>query len=140
MTLAPPYFIDSDIFITAKNSYYGFKICPGFWKILLHYHQKKRIYSIDKVKSELLAGQSKEDLVQWVKEEVPQSFFLSVNRNEIIHAYMEIITWASNCSVYSDSAKAKFAKSADGWLVACAKVHNGVVVTNEKSAPNSKKI
>ena len=25
------YLVDSDVFITAKNLYYPFDICPGFW-------------------------------------------------------------------------------------------------------------
>ncbi len=26
------YLVDSDVFITARNLYYSFDICPGFWK------------------------------------------------------------------------------------------------------------
>ncbi|HKP62829.1 MAG TPA: DUF4411 family protein [Polyangiales bacterium] len=37
------------------------------------------------------------------------------------------------------AAKAKFASGADGWLVAFAAVQNGVVVTNEQPAPESKR-
>ena len=25
------YLVDSDVFITAKNLYYSFDLCPGFW-------------------------------------------------------------------------------------------------------------
>ena len=32
---------------------------------------------------------------------------------------------------YFDYAKAKFATGADGWLVAYARVHGAIVVTNE---------
>ncbi|MGL5096417.1 MAG: DUF4411 family protein, partial [Planctomycetia bacterium] len=32
------YLLDSNVFITAKNSYYAFSICPGFWDSLLHFH------------------------------------------------------------------------------------------------------
>ena len=38
MTPEPIYVIDSDVFISAKNSYYAFAICPGFWASLLHHH------------------------------------------------------------------------------------------------------
>ncbi|MCG8556092.1 MAG: DUF4411 family protein [Proteobacteria bacterium] len=29
------YVVDSDVFITAKNRYYAFDICPGFWKSVI---------------------------------------------------------------------------------------------------------
>jgi hypothetical protein len=68
--------VDSDVFITAKNQYYAFDICPGFWKSLIHHHQQARVYSVDRVRSELLAGRKTEDLVVWVKDELPEGFFL----------------------------------------------------------------
>ena len=36
------YILDSDVFITAKNHYYAFAICPGFWDCLIHFHTKVR--------------------------------------------------------------------------------------------------
>lgn len=36
-------------------------------------------------------------------------------------------------------AKAKFATGADGWLVAYARAHDAIVVTNEQSAPESRR-
>jgi hypothetical protein len=51
------YILDADVFITAKNRYYGFDTCPGFWASIIHYHRAERLYSIDRVRSELLAGQ-----------------------------------------------------------------------------------
>lgn len=32
------YLMDSDVFITAKNLYYSFDICPGFWDSVIHHH------------------------------------------------------------------------------------------------------
>lgn len=63
MNSAPGYLIDSDVLITAKNSYYAFTICPGFWKSLLHGHSHGHLHSIDRVKQELLRGHEDEDLV-----------------------------------------------------------------------------
>ena len=70
------YLVDSDVFITAKNLYYSFDICPGFWKSVLHHHREGRIFSVDRVRGELLAGSKKEDLVRWVRDEVPEGFFV----------------------------------------------------------------
>jgi len=133
------FVVDSDIFITAKNLYYAFDICPGFWESLIHHHMKGRVFSIDRVRSELLAGRKTEDLVAWVKDKLPASFFLEVDTEAVASAYTEIMMWAQRHPVYFDYAKAKFATGADGWLVAYAKVHGAIVVTNEQPAPGSKK-
>lgn len=139
MTPAPRYVLDSDIFITAKNLYYAFDICPGFWKSLIHHHQKGTVFSIDRVRRELLTGRKTEDLVQWVTNELPAGFFLEVENDDVTAAYTEIMLWAQRHPQYLDYAKAKFATGADGWLVAYAKVHGAIVVTNEQSARESKK-
>ena len=47
--------------------------------------------------------------------------------------------WVQRHPRYFDHAKAKFATGADGWLVACARVRDATVVTNEQSAPESRK-
>ncbi|MYD91595.1 MAG: DUF4411 family protein [Caldilineaceae bacterium SB0662_bin_9] len=72
MTMDQTYLVDSDVFITAKNLYYAFDICPGFWKSVVHHHRASRVFSIDRVHSDLLAGYKTEDLVRWVRNEVPK--------------------------------------------------------------------
>ena len=93
MSVRRAYLMDSDVFITAKNLYYPFDICPGFWKSLLHHHRAGRVYSIDRVRSELLAGRRTEDLVQWVRNEVPGGFFLPVDTADVSDAYTDIMMW-----------------------------------------------
>ncbi len=139
MTSKGFYLLDSDVFITAKNLYYSFKICPGFWKCMLHHHQQDTVFSIDRVRSELLAGAPTDDLVSWVSSSVPDTFFLKVDTEAVVSTYTEIMLWVQRHPNYFDAAKAKFATGADGWLVAYAKVHDATVVTNEKPAPDSKK-
>ncbi|MCY3878848.1 MAG: DUF4411 family protein [Rhodobacteraceae bacterium] len=133
------YIVDSDVLITAKNLYYAFDICPGFWKCLLYHHRKGRIFSVDRVRSELLAGRKTEDLVQWVRSEVPRTFFLPVDNEEVGRVYTNVMLWIQRHPHYFDQAKAEFATGADGWLVACAKVRNATVVTNEQSSPVSRR-
>lgn len=133
------YLVDADVFITAKNLYYAFDLCPGFWDGLIHHHRDERIFSIDRVRSELLAGPKTEDLVQWVRKDVPKGFFLDVDSDDVTGAYTEIMMWAQRHPQYFDYAKAKFATGADGWLVAYSQVHGATVVTNEQSAPQSKR-
>lgn len=138
MTDAPVFLLDSDAFIAAKNSYYAFDICPGFWEALLHQHHQARVFSISRVRGELLMGRKTEDLVQWVTKQVPDGLFLEVDEEEVTTAYTEIMLWAQRHTRYFDRAKAKFATGADGWLVAYAIVHGAVVITNEQPAPESK--
>lgn len=133
------YLLDSDVFITAKNTYYAFDICPGFWESLLHHHRSNLVFSIDRVRSELLAGRPTEDLVQWVKQTVPASFFHAVEDDRVPDRYAEIMLWAQRHPRYFDEAKAKFAAGADGWLVAYAMVHGCTVVTNERPEPDSRR-
>ncbi len=133
------YLVDSDVLITAKNLYYAFDLCPGFWKTLLHYHGEDRIFSVDRVRNELLVGRSDEDLFQWVKNDVPEEFFLPVDTGEVARVYTEIMMWVQRHPNYFEHAKAKFATGADGWLVACAQVRGATVVTNEQPAPASRK-
>ena len=138
MAAVKRYLVDSDVFITAKNLYYAFEICPGFWDSLIHCHHQGRVYSIDRVKTELLAGQKTEDLVLWVKNEVPDGFFLDTDETDVTSAYTDVMLWVQRSAQFFDSAKAQFATGADGWLVAYASVHDAVVVTNEQVRAEAK--
>jgi hypothetical protein len=139
MSTSQIYLVDSDVFITAKNLYYAFDICPGFWSSIIENHKRKCVFSVSRVKNELLAGRKTEDLYQWVSETLPASFFLDVDDADITNQYGEIMLWAQRNQQFADFAKAKFAQGADGWLVAYARCHNAMVVTNEQSAPDSKR-
>jgi len=132
------YVLDSDVFIAAKNSYYAFAICPGFWDSLIHHHDEGHVYSIDRVKGELLAGRPDEDLALWVRDELPNDFFSSTESEEVMSAYSEVMLWVQRNTQYFDQAKAKFATEADGWLVAHAMVHEVFVITNEQPRPEAR--
>lgn len=132
------YLLDSDVLITAKNRYYAFPICPGFWDSLLHAHSLGTVHSIYRVKQELLSGRDDEDLVQWVNQAVPPDFFLESDGRNVIEAYTQIMLWVTRHSQYQDGAKAHFAAGADGWLVAHGVVTGRIVVTNEQPRPGSR--
>lgn len=138
MTTRAPFLLDSDVFIAAKNAYYAFDICPGFWKGILRAYQHGRVRSIDRIKNELLLGRKEEDLVQWVTNEVPPAFFHDSNVDDVNAVFQEVMLWVQRSPQYFDRAKAKFATEADGWLVAYAKVNGTVVVTNEQPRPESR--
>jgi len=138
MSTARPYVLDSDVFIAAKNSYYAFAICPGFWDSLIHHHGAGNVCSIDRVRSELLAGRKTEDLVLWVKGQLPSAFFKETDDEAVLSAYEKVMLWVQRNTQYLDQAKAKFATEADGWLVAYAMAHRVTIVTNEQPRPGSR--
>jgi len=47
------YLLDSNTLIEAKNHYYGFALCPGFWDWFEQQNRAGRVFSIDRVRTEL---------------------------------------------------------------------------------------
>lgn len=137
----PKRILDSDVFITAKNSYYAFSFCPGFWESLTRLHEEGLVFSLDRVRKELVRTKKKddpvpeEDLSIWVRK-APRGFFLR-DTTEAVGAYEDVIAW-TQARPYKESAKDKFAGGADGWLIAHAMVSGYTVVTQEQSAPQSR--
>ena len=129
------YLLDSNVLIEAHRRYYSFDICSGFWDCLLYHHgNNKRLLSIDRVKDEL---QGEDKLCRWVK--APQPFFASTDNDVIAEAYGNIIGWVSTQSQFISAAQAEFARGADGWLIAYARVNNYILVTHEVYAANVRK-
>jgi hypothetical protein len=50
------YLLDANVFIQAKNLYYGFDFCPAFWEWLIKNNASGKIFSIEKVGDEIDAG------------------------------------------------------------------------------------
>ena len=138
MNTSAPFVLDSDVFIAAKNTYYAFDICPGFWNGILRAYQQGSVRSIDRIRNELLSGRKEEDLVQWVAHEVPPKFFHDSNADQVSAAFANVMLWVQRSGQYFDRAKAKFATEADGWLAAYSMVHGTIVVTNEQPRPESR--
>ncbi|NLX27006.1 MAG: DUF4411 family protein [Lentisphaerae bacterium] len=134
----PSYLIDSDVLITAKNRYYAFPICPGFWDSLLYANAQGTVHSIDRVKQELLLGRDDDDLVKWVGLSVPTEFFFGSDTADVVVAFTRVMLWVTRHQQYQDEAKAKFASGADGWLVAHGIASGRIIVTNEQPRPESR--
>src|SRR5712692_4581022 len=73
MSAGKRYILCANVFIQAHQTYYGFEICPGFWLALSRQHEAKRIFSIDKIRVELLA--LSDQLSDWVRNRAPDTFF-----------------------------------------------------------------
>jgi hypothetical protein len=131
------YLLDSNIFIEAKNRYYGFDFCPAFWDFLDEEITNTTIITIQEVYTELSSG--KDDLAQWIKERKDSSFFTSVDDEETQKEFAKIAQYVAEN--FSQEETNKFLSVADPWLVAKAKVLGATIVTHEVIAPsNTKKV
>jgi hypothetical protein len=125
------YLLDANVFIEAKQRYYAFAICPGFWEALVWHHVEGSVWSIDRVKDEL--AHYGDELSDWIEDEVPDAAFCSTNTSAVAALYGDVIKWASAEQQYTPGAKAEFAKArvADAWLVAYAAAMGMTLVTHE---------
>jgi len=143
------YVLDANVFIEAKNKYYSFNLCPGFWKALIAEHERKCVSSIDRVRNELVKKSNKPDpdkpadepdpLSDWAKDTVPDTFFKKTEDQAVIEAFQEMMTWVNSEPQFVPAARTEFATVADGWLVAHAKVNGLIVVTHEEYRPEAKR-
>src|SRR5690242_2454194 len=60
-------------------------------------------------------------------------------RSTVIDIYRQIMTWVNAQAQFLPAAKSEFARGANGWLIAYAKVHGLTVVTHEVLAPAVKR-
>ena len=131
------FLLDANAFIEAKDRYYGFDVCPGYWSSLLVQHDSKRLFSIDRIADEL---NEQDDVVkQWIENEVPDTFFKKTEDQAVIDKFQEMVNWVYSQPQFTDAAKTEFASVADGWVIAYAAVNGLVVVTHEQFAPEAKR-
>ena len=133
----PKFVLDANVFIEAARRYYAFDLAPGFWESLIRQTKNGRVQSIDRVKKELERG--KDQLAEWAKGDFDFGFD-STDEVDVIELYSEIVNWVQSQNQFTGAAKAEFARGADGWLVAYARVKGSIVVTQEVLAPPEAKI
>ena len=129
------FLIDTNSIVDAKDFFYAFDICPGFWNALMRHHERGEVYSIDQVKRELTEGN--DNLVRWAKK-MPKRFFLPTATKDIATEYATIIQWVQ-ANYQRQDAVSSFAAKADGWLIAYGKVHGFTIVSEEKLNLDMKK-
>ncbi len=129
------YLLDANVFITAKNLHYGMDFCPAFWDWLVVSNQAGKVFSIEKVRDEIEAGD--DEVAEWARGQGDR-FFLKPDAG-IIPAMSQVSEWV-NENGYTPSAKHTFFQGADYWLVAHALAGGFVVVTHEKPADTINRI
>ena len=127
------YVLDTSVFIEAKDTYYMFNTCPGFWDWIIVQNKKGVVYSIPAVRDELQKGQ--DELSQWATARGDEFFLPSTASTE--SALSEVNNKMLNMD-YGEDAMDVFRRSADYYIVAKAYARNDVVVTRE--IPSNSKI
>ena len=131
------YLLDANIFIEAKNRYYGFDFCPAFWEWLLLKNKEGKVYSHWKVYEELNKGN--DELKDWVSAEA-KSLFLKPSDDILMPSFAKLSELTLNLKDYKEGAISEFFASADYYLIAFALSKGYTLVTHEVSSPSKKRI
>lgn len=130
------YLLDANVFIEAHRRYYSFDICPDFWDWLKRKHEEDSVFSIKEVYDELC--DSEDELSEWAEKMSMRNFFKETDDMATINKVRELMNWA-NTEKFTKAAVDEFYSSADIFLVAYAKAHDFIIVTNEVYDENIKK-
>lgn len=129
------YLLDSNVFMTAARLHYGFDFCPGFWDWLVRANKANRVFSIDRVATELLVGQ--DALAAWTGE-LGETFFLKPDA-ALQKSLAAVSNWLMS-QQYEPAAISTFFQVADYYLVAHAHAHRHVLVTHEVPSASTRRI
>ena len=129
------YLLDADVFIRAKNLHYGFDFCPAFWNWLIQQNRSGQVYSIERIRGELVAGA--DELADWAQDR-GDGFFLSPDAS-VFAALASVASWSTGQS-YDQAAVSTFLQVADYYLVAQASAGKHTVVTHEVPSASSRRI
>ena len=131
------YLLDANVFKEARNRYYSFRICPGFWQWLEQANATGTVSSIEEVRKEVDAGDKDDDLRVWFANE--GTFTFMVSDEHTAEALKQVVQWVM-AQDYDDKNRALFLKT-DSVLIAHAMAHSHTVVTQETYVPaNSRKV
>ena len=122
-----PYLLDTSVFIEAKNHYYRFGVCPGFWQWLVEQNRSGLVYSVEEVNDEL--QRVADDLAEWARMRGSE-FFLPPNASTT--RSLETVVSEVARMDYEDAAVDNFFNGADSNLVAEAYARKYTVVTRER--------
>jgi len=137
--MSKPFILDADVFIQAKNLFYRFQFAPEFWDWIAKAHRAGLVYSIKKVRSQLVATKRADPVRTWA-ESMPGNFYLDDVKDALVMAkYGDVIAAIQAQPQYTLEARKEFARdqNADAFLVAASARHGAVLITQEVSAPDS---
>lgn len=124
------YLIDANVFIDAKNRYYGFDFCSAFWDWAIAANRRGLLLSIAEVGRELRAGN--DSLAAWAAARDAGFFAESLTERS---ASAVKVGNRANAMNYNVVAIEEFMKSADFHLIAYADKYKHTIVTLEAASP-----
>ena len=111
------YLLDTNVFITAKNTYYGTDFAPGFWDWIAEEHTVNDLRSIAAVRDELLVQD--DALTAWARR-MPNDFWLEEVDTDV-PSLRAIAGWTmTGDRRFMQQARTDFLATADYRLVAQA--------------------
>ena len=147
----PEYWIDTNVFIQAKDGPYAFDIAPEFWALLDKMNDEGLMASSTLVRDELLRGT--DELADWARERRPTSILVEPDAGtqmtlggvwarerrgtamfvepdeDTQMAFRRVSDYV--VETYAENQARKFLDVADPWLIAHAMASGGKVVTQE---------
>ena len=120
------YLLDTNTLIQAKNDYYSFQLCPGFWDWLNAANTAGSVMSIEPVLHEIREGQ--DNLTNWAIDRQP-SFFVPMDA-AAANKIPLVVQWVNQAN-FRDEAKREFLAKADPFLIAYAWAHGCTLATHE---------
>jgi len=129
-----PYLLDSNVLIQAKNEYYAFHLCPGFWEWIRREHAAGNVFSIARVRDELMEG--KDELAEWAGRQ-SDGFFLEAD--ESVGPRMEQVSRWVMSQGFKEPAWRDCLAKADPILIAYALAHPEYTVVSHEIPDSSKR-
>ena len=129
------YLLDANVFIEAKNRYYAFDICPGFWD-WMDAVVGGQVMTIRNVRDEL--NVQGDDLGDWIRARHDADWFLPVD-DELTQTHFAALAASIDQERYHAPGVEKFLSGADPWLIAKAKAMDATIVTHEVGDPHVRK-
>lgn len=132
------FIVDTSVLTQAHRLYYPRDVVPGFWRTLQEAHARGDLTFIDRVLKEINDYHEEDELSEWANHLIPSSAFPSTATAEVTGEYGRLVAWVEAQARLSRAAKDRFARGADGWVIAYAIVEGCTVISQEERSPNSK--
>jgi hypothetical protein len=145
------YWLDANIFITAKNSIYAFEVNTTLWAWLDSQLRAKVIMSPARVFREIMEFKKDDPLKQWVHTRKDIGLCVEPSK-EVSHCLTAIADYLYSTTIVGKKSKKPelrykaaqaevFSRGADAFVIAHAMACKGTVVTFESDRyPDSQKI
>ena len=125
------YWLDADVLIQAKNTFYSFQIARPFWTFIEEQAKAGTICSSVRIYAEILRHEDKDDaLTKWAKQQKNSGLFAPIDK-AVQEIFNKIADHVSEHYPEKPAKVAEFLKGGDGWIISHARLDGGVVVSHE---------